>query len=232
MPFRRGVLLLAIVAALALPGVAPAAVHTPVPVPPGTPFHPAPLHTNDACSLGITGTASSTTDLFLPDDVYYVLLKPATCGACSLTAISQVHIQMNFEEPCMMPIRIGLVQATNSFCPQPDLGHILFPLTDASVLATDTGIGDYVIAAPADWKIHGNAFLVVDFADTCAGVTVQPQLANLAGCTHCSAYEFSDGFQDVCTATGTGPLISADVVECILTGALPASWGRLKMHYR
>src|SRR5689334_4516460 len=93
---------LALLLACALVEVAPAAAaqHHYTAVDPSTPVRVINLGANtvaDACQLGVTGTVSLVGDIFPPDDVYYVLLKPSLCVACSSqTAITNVHIQLNF----------------------------------------------------------------------------------------------------------------------------------------
>src|SRR5204863_7590434 len=100
----------------------------------------------------------------------------------------------------------------------------------------ETGIQEFAIPVPPDWKLLGSAFLSVGFpavTDSCASDADQPRIAMIDGCSPCVTYEsFAGTVDDVCPAAAAMPLISVDVAECVLTPALPRSWGAVKTLYR
>jgi len=194
------------------------------------------LNTEVACQLGIVGTAGLENALFPPDDAYYVLLKPSTCGQCSLAALANVHVTLVFTKPCALPVRIGAVKPFGTTCPVPDVSQPLFTPIDTTLSSADPGVQEFIIPVPADWKLVADAFVSVAFVavtDSCSADADQPQLALREGCVPCTAFEdLSGSMADVCPNAAGLPLISADVAECVSTPVRSRSWGGVKILYR
>src|SRR5438876_4002567 len=220
-PHRGLALALTFASVLSLPVAQAAAAQRVAPIPPGTPLHRAwPVTPAVACSLGVVGAPALESALYPPDDVYYMLLKPSTCGQCSLTALANVHVTLVFPKPCAMRVAIGVVRAFGSTCLVPDVGQVLFGPVDTTLAASETDstaypvTQEFVIPVPSDWKLLGNAFASVAFPavpDSCSAAD-QPQLALRDGCAACVCYEdFGGSIGDVCPGAAGLPLISADV---------------------
>jgi hypothetical protein len=233
-PRRGRALVLAIACALSLPLAASAASRHLQPLPPGTAFHPGPPATEGVCQLGIVGSTVYLADLYPPDDAYYMLLDPTTCGACSLTTLANVHVSLEFRSSCSLRVWVSLVPIAGTTCPLPDALHPLVPSIDTTLTA-DPGVTEFVIPVPATWKLNGRSFLAVGFpafTDSCSSPSDQPRLSETDGCEGCTSYERFEGtYSDVCDG-GSIPLISAEIAECQLTPTLRQSWGSIKVLYR
>ena len=234
-PRRCCALALCLAGALLTPIAASSALRSVAALPANTPVHRAPSVLG-TCVLGTVGAPELLGDLFPPNDIYFMLIRPTTCGPCSVTVLSNVHVWLNFRKPCSVPVSISVVRAFGSPCMQPDEGQILFPAFPTLLTATDIGTQEFVVAVPAEWRLDTDAFLAVNFTsetDSCSLAGEQPRIALVAGCPHCVAYERVFGETgDVCQSGAGLPLISVDVSECVPTPTLRRSWGTLKLRYR
>ena len=138
-----------------------------------------------------------------------------------------------------MQVSIGVVKAFGTSCPVPDPGQVLFAPFESTLsydLSDSTAVKEFAIPVPSNWKLLGSAFLSVGFpavTDSCATDADQPRIAMIDGCSPCVTYEYFAGtVDDVCPTAAAMPLISVDVAECLLTPALPRSWGAVKTLYR
>ena len=235
-PPRRAALALIVLGVLLIPATALSASRTVEPVPPEMPVRPDPgvVVAAVTCTLGTTGNAAFLTDVYPPDDGYYTLIRPASCGACSVTVMSAIHVWMEFRVPCALPVLFSVAKSFGTTCRQPDPGQILFPAFRATLTAPEEGLHEFVVPVPSTWRLDQDAFLFVKF-DTEVAACSDPDLPRLvlrSGCPRCVAYEQFGGIEDVCQSGVGIPLIHADVTECIPTPALPSSWGSLKLLYR
>jgi hypothetical protein len=199
---------------------------------------PSPLAdgAGEACRLGVTGEPELVANIYPPDDVYYVLLRPSTCGPCSGVTLSAVRIWLEFQIPCSVPMGISVVKAVGDGCLRPDPGQVLYAAYDTTVRSIEEGIPEYVVPLPPDWKITEDAFIAIHFnaeVDSCDAEEEKPRLSLRPGCQSCTAYEglFST-IEDVCQFGSAMPLISVDVAECVVTPTLTRTWGSLKTLYR
>jgi len=189
-----------------------------------------------SCRLGIDAVPDLAGELFPPDDVYYMLMQPTSCGPCSLVSLVNVHVMLEFRKLCAVPIRISVFNAFGSPCPRPDPAQRLFGAFDTLVTPGDYGYQEFIVPLPEGWKLTAPAFLSIQFTggpDSCSATDESPRLAFREGCPHCVAYNgFSDSIDDVCS-TGVGlPVMSAEVSECVFTPVLRRSWGAVKVLYR
>jgi len=235
-PRRRIALVLSLAGALLIPAVAFSAPGHTEPLAPGTPVHRA-VQLMGTCALGTVGEPELIGDLYPPDDTYFMLIRPTTCGPCSVTVLSNVRVWLEFRKPCSVPVTIGVVRSFGSPCMLPDPGQIVFPAFATVLTATETGAQEFLIPVPAEWRLDADAFLAVNFTaetDTCSSEEERPRIALKDGCPRCVAYEsFSASTpEDVCQFGAGLPLLSVDVSECIPTPLRPRSWGTLKIKYR
>ena len=238
-PRRRSALVLSLFGALLIPIAVSSAPRHVEPLPPGTPVHRA-AEVHGTCALGTVGDPELVGDLFPPDDTYLMLIRPTTCGACSVTVLSNVHVWLEFRKPCSVPVSISVVRAFGSPCMQPDQGQVVFPAISAVLTAdpcdSESCTQEFIVPVPAEWRLDTDAFLAVSFTavtDSCSLEGEQPRIALRDGCPRCVAYEsFAGSTEDVCQFGAGLPLLSVDVSECITTPVLRRSWGTLKMRYR
>lgn len=234
-PRRCSALGLMLAGALLLPLAASSAPRHIEPLPAETPVHRV-AEVAGTCALGTVGEPAQLGDLYPPDDIYLTLIRPTTCGACSVTALSNVHLWLEFRKVCSVPVAISVVRAFGTTCLQPDQGQILFPAFSTVLTATEEGVQEFVVPVPAEWRLDQDAFLAVHFTaetDSCSLEGEQPRIALRAGCPRCVAYEnFSGSTEDVCQFGVGLPLMSVDVSECVPTPVARRSWGTLKMRYR
>jgi len=206
------------------------------PLDPRTPLHlAAPAEEIfGTCALGITGTPSNVSELFPPDDTYYMRLSPSECGSCSVVVLSRVRIQLEFRTPCTVPVEVRMVKSSGTGCLAPDRFQAVQGPVAADLTATDEGVTEFLIDLPTTWRIDTDTFLAVDFVaevDSCSAEGLKPRLAMRAICTSCTSYDvFGD---DVCSFGAPAiPLIAAEVGECIVTPVVRRSWGSTKLRYR
>ena len=238
-PRRCSALGLIFAGALLFPIAASSAPRVTEPLPANTPVHRV-AEVAGTCALGTLGEPAQLGDLYPPDDIYLTLIRPTTCGPCSVTALSNVHVWLEFRKPCSVPISISVVRAFGTACMQPDQGQIVFPafstLLTAEPCESKSCVQEFVVAVPAAWRLDTDAFLAVNFTaetDSCSLEGEQPRIALRAGCPRCVAYEnFSGSTEDVCLSGAGLPLISVDVSECVFTPVVRRSWGTLKIRYR
>jgi len=234
---RRGLTLALFAGALWIPVAVCSAPRLTEPLPPDTPIRPGiGAAMAVTCTLGTVGDPDLLTELFPPDDVYYQLIRPTGCGACSVTVLSSVHVWLEFRKPCAVPVSIGVVKVFGTSCPRPDPGQIVFPFLEATLEGTEIGVQEFIVPVPAEWRLSADAFVAVKFAtelDTCSVTGEKPRIALNPECPSCTAYNgYAGEIEDVCQFGAGLPLISVDVSECIPTPALPRSWGSLKLFYR
>lgn len=188
------------------------------------------------CALGTVGEPAQVGVLYPPDDTYLTLIRPTTCGSCSVTALSNVRLSLEFRKVCSVPVAISVVRAFGTTCPQPDQGQVVFPAFSAVLTPTEIGVTEFVVPVPIEWRLDADAFLAVHFnseTDSCSAEGEQPRIALRAGCPRCIAYEnFAGSTEDVCESGVGLPLMSVDVSECVPTPVARRSWGSLKIRYR
>lgn len=234
-PHRGSALALMLAGALLSPIAASSAPRHVELLPTNTPVHRA-AQVAGTCALGTLGEPAQLGDLFPPDDIYLTLIRPTTCGACSVTALSNVHLWIEFRKPCAVPVAISVVRAFGTTCLQPDQGQIVFPAISSVLTATETGVTEFVVPVPVEWRLTADAFLAVHFnseTDSCSAEGEQPRIALRSGCPRCVAYEnFSGSTDDVCEFGVGLPIMSVDVSECVPTPVGRRSWGSLKLFYR
>jgi hypothetical protein len=247
--YRSVLPLVAVCIALA---VAPAFASKPDPASLGTPatsqqsikmgeIQGAPL-----CQLGVLGPAANAYGYILPpDDGYYTLLDPASCGSCpggSYKAVT-AHTELFFTAPCEIPVTVTLVQAQQLTpgCWSPNPFAPLCPPTQYMV--NDGGQSnvcvDYTLALDPTCCFQGPVFLLIEFDQgTCP--TSRPAFCGPAACNLCTQYNFYPGVgvpgDDLCAVLAPfglfGNVMYADVECCAATPTLPGSWGKLKTTYR
>jgi hypothetical protein len=201
----------------------------------------APVHwvlqaPNANCRLGLDAVPDMAGALFPPDDAYYMLLKPTDCGPCSLVALLNVHVMLEFRKLCSVPIQISVFNSFNDVCPRPEPAQRLFGAWDTTLTPTDYGFQEFVIPLPEGWKLVRNSFLAIKFVggdDSCSATNESPRIAMHEGCPRCVAYNgYSTTIEDVCQSGVGLPIMSAEVGECVFTPVVRKSWGSVKVLYR
>jgi hypothetical protein len=191
------------------------------------------------CTLGVTGPASFPMFyLYPPEDQYYTLLDPAAC-ACGEEAglqLATAHVQLDFPEPCTIPVRVGVVAAdlSDPACPVPIVdGYLNQPIVyDLSV--TEAGQYDFSMALDGIC-ISEKAFLLVTFV-TGGDCGSWPGLMIDTAVCGCVAYNAWPGSGDItvdlCGVLPGSPVMYVDATCCSVVPTMGRSWGRIKTLYR
>jgi hypothetical protein len=180
-----------------------------------------------ACMLGVTGDPAYLVNyLYPPDDAYYTLLDPTTCGCLGAKGVllSNAHMMLRFPTVCSIPVSVAIVAAdeTDPLCPVPLPGQYL------------CGPINYTLALPEGCCITQKAFLVITFTGA-GSCTTLPLLITTDGCENCISYNvYPSGFDDLCLDIGFpgNPNMYVEAACCDTDPALRGTWGRLKTLYR
>jgi len=176
----------------------------------------------EACSPGVAGPPAFTVNYIVPPhDVYYTLLRRASCTTCASKAgyfIDRAFVTLNFPVPCTQSVTVAIFGALGDSCPTPDPANPIafatpFELTGAG------GVQTFTLALPAPTYVIGDAFLALDFVESeaaCGTTGTRPRLVVGGGCTPCVSYNaYPGGGGDLCSVSFPGnPLMSVGVDSC------------------
>ena len=234
-------------------GIAPAFAAKPEPTPLAPPNGPAveiPIGsvsgTTTDCNLGVLGPAVSAYSYILPpDDAYYTLIHPATCGGCQsgLRLLTFAHMVLAFTAPCEIPVTISIVPAVdlgggclvpNPFAP-PVCAPVEYVVSDGGVTGQCV---DVALPVSVGCCIDGPVFLHIEFDQgTCP--SGKPLFCGPAACSYCTQYNFYPGAgargDDLCAILSNnlkGNIMYVESTCCSPTSTAPGSWGKLKTLYR
>jgi hypothetical protein len=192
-----------------------------------------------ACQLGVTAPPAFLVNyIYPPDDAYYTLLDPATCGCSGPSGVllSNAHVMLRFPMVCSIPVSVAVVAAdlTDPLCPVPVPGQYICGPVNYNLAPTAIGNYDFTFALPEGCCITQKAFLVVTFpaAGTC---TTLPLLITTDGCDPCVSYNvYPGGSADLCVDIGFpgNPNMYVEAACCDIVPAIRGTWGRVKTLYR
>ena len=204
------------------------------------------------CQLGVLGPPFNAFGYVLPpNDAYYTLLDPASCGCLgNLAKATTGHISLFWTEPCSISGTYSIVPAilASPGCYVPNVnappicGPLPFTAADGGVI---NDCVDFQMPFPATGCCFSEpVFFKVEFD----GGTCQPNRPAFCGpssCTNCKQYNTYPGSpffgDDLCaTLSGFGIfgiVMFADTdcgtaLNCGVVPALPHTWGTVKMLYR
>jgi hypothetical protein len=202
-------------------------------VAPNAPAMPAP-----GCRLGPTEIHFTMNYIFPPNDEYYTLIDPASCGCNSPAGVmvTTAHAFLDFPEPCKIPVTVAVVAAEpdEQGCARPVRDEILCPPVDYDLEVSNAGGYDFLMPLGGTVCITEKAFLLITFREVgdCGNV---PSLYVTFGCDPCTSWNYwPDGaLTDLCDGYLLGnPVMYVDAACCDVVPAMPQSWGRLKSTYR
>ncbi len=217
----------------------PAAVAEPLQGTPQRVVVGTPQQMNVLCGLGVAAAPAYYIDYLLPpNDAYYTLLDPATCGCPGPNGVllSNAHVLLNFPMACSIPVSVAVVAAdlTDPLCPVPVPGQYLCAPVNYDLVPGAAGDYDFMFALPSGCCITEKAFLVVTFTGA-GSCTTLPRLITTEGCNPCESYNvYPGGFDDLCVAVGFpgNPSMSVETACCDIVPALRGTWGQMKTHFR
>lgn len=200
-------------------------------------FHPSGTPTPN-CDIGMLADPNDPDPysypidfIFPPDDIYYIFYDLRDCPTC-VTAdsayISQVHLVLQMNGPCELPIAIGLngmTQLTEA-CPTPNLTDVIRGLEPFLLPASTGALPDtveFVLTLSGPALVPRRGFITVSFVDSvieCSDPnTTKPYIVvedNL--CRQCKTYNdwFGDEIpDDLCFPDAVGnPLIWTEIDSC------------------
>jgi len=251
LPLRRHAMATLVAVSLAL-GFAPAFAAKPAPTP-LTPPGGFPVQNptgsvsgTTECNLGVLGPPGATFAYVLPpDDAYYTLINPATCGGCQADnrLLTVAHLELSFTAPCEIPVTVSIVPAIDvgGGCFAPNL---LAPAVCEPVqyVITDNGVTgqcvDYSLPVTVGCCIDGPAFLHIEF-DQGSCPNGRPLFCGPGACSNCTQYNFypgvGQGGDDLCAILSNnlkGSIMYVESTCCSPTSTAPRTWGKLKTLYR
>jgi hypothetical protein len=197
-----------------------------------------PSAATPVCQPGVNDPHFTMNYLYPPDDEYYTLIDPATCGCAEQGAVlaTAAHMILDFPEACSIPVSVAIVAAdlSNPSCPVPMRGHYLCAPVDFDIEVSNPGGYDFVMPLDATCCIAQKAFLLITFREvgTCGSV---PSLYVSFGCDPCTSWNYwPDGaLVDLCDGYLLGnPNMYVDAACCGVVPTLPDTWGQLKALYR
>ena len=192
---------------------------------------------NAACRLGITGKPAWVVDhLAPPDDAYYTLLDPKTCGCSGPEGVRlpNAHVMLEFPAACGIPASVAVVKAdlTDELCPVPVPDAYLFEPITCKLSVKEAGPCDLILPLDTEICITQKAFLVVAFPEE-GDCKELPRLLTTDGCSACASYGISkDGPQDLCRVLPGNPIMCVEATCCDEVPARRTTWGEVKTHYR
>lgn len=193
---------------------------------------------NSVCQLGVNDPHFTMNYLYPPNDEYYTLLDPSTCGCAGQggVALTTAHMILDFPEACSIPVTVAIVAAdlSNPSCPVPMREQYLCAPVNYDIEVSNPGGYDFLMPLNAACCITQKAFLLITFraVGTCGAV---PSLYVSFGCEPCTSWNYwPDGaLTNLCDGYLLGnPNMYVDAACCGVVPALPHTWGRLKSAYR
>ena len=189
------------------------------------------------CLLGVTGKAARTVDhLAPPDDAYYTLLDPETCGCPGTSGVRlpNAHVLLDFPVACSIPASVAVVKAdmSDERCPVPMPGAYICEPISYKVSVEEAGSYDFTLPLNAGDCITQKAFLVITFLEE-GECKELPMLITTDGCDACASYSVSrDGADDLCKVLPGNPNMYVEATCCDEVPAHRATWGQVKTLYR
>jgi hypothetical protein len=197
----------------------------------------APLNVNAGCLLGVTDKgAKIASPIAPPDDTYYTLLDPKTCGCpgSSGARLTDAHVLLDFPVACALQASVAVVRAdlADEGCPVPlPDEHVCKPIT-YKVSVEEAGSYDFTLPLSAGDCAEQRVFLVVMFLEE-GDCKELPNLITTDGCTACVSYGVSKGgTRDLCKVLPGNPSMYVDATCCGDVPTRRASWGQVKTLYR
>jgi hypothetical protein len=196
-----------------------------------------PQDVTAACPLGVTGKPAWPVDpVAPPDDAYYTLLDPETCGCPGSSGVlmKNAHVILDFAAGCSIPVSVAVVEAdlTDKLCPVPVPGAYLCKPISYELSAREAGTCDFALALADGSCITQKAFLVVTLLEN-GNCKEPPKLVTTDRCEACTSYSVSkEGAHDLCKDLPGNPIMYVEATCCDEVPAHHATWGQVKTLYR
>ncbi len=207
----------------------------------GTPLKLAqPNQVTGDCVMGVAGDAAWAVDyLAPPEDAYYTLLDPSTCGCTGTTGVmlAWAHMVLYFPTAaCSFPVTVSVVAAdlTDPACPVPLPEQVICPPLSYTPAPTSTGLWDFCMPLYAGCCVTTKVFLKVQFDGT-GDCSAMPKLVTTDACEPCVSW---NGYppthmDELCGLGFPGNLkMYVGGICCDVVPTLGGTWGRLKTLYR
>ncbi len=187
------------------------------------------------CSVGVTGPAVYVIDYILPpDDSYYMLARPSTCGPCSALPgvwVSAVQVTLEFRVPCSQPVEVSVVSAVaDTACAPPHPPRVLRGPVSSMLTAVTPGIHNFSVPLEGGVALLKDTYLRVTFPTDGAGCTAEgtrPRLVTSSSCNLCLGWNFySDFSDDLCALLFPGNLLIHATADSCVSASLLGVWDR------